>query len=189
MSDAYSVTSQSLQSLQSMQSRQSLQSTPSYISQQRRTFCCTKPTYTKSCKALDRLLKSRNDLGIMEVELERERSKGRYLIVACIVMILLCGVLFEDKWPEDWRGKLIDILEKGRPESAGNTPNGVSAEKSHEKHKNNNIHLFTSAAAYLCAYTVCAVFGRWNPSGNSPSRSLSRGIIPSGSCPGQSIDR
>ena len=44
-------------------------------------------------------------------------------------------MLFEDKWPEDWRGKLIDILEKGRPESAGNTPNGVSAEKSHEKHK------------------------------------------------------
>ena len=47
--------------------------------------------------------------------------------------------------------------------------------------KNNNIHLFTSVIAYLCAYTVWAVFGWWNPSGTSLSCSLTQGIITSGS--------
>mmetsp|Transcript_27304 Transcript_27304/g.41093 ORF Transcript_27304/g.41093 Transcript_27304/m.41093 type:complete len:557 (-) Transcript_27304:206-1876(-) len=132
ISDAYSVTSQSLQSLHSLQS---LQSTPSYVSQQRQTFCCPKPTYTKSRKALDRLLKSRNDLGEMEVELERERQRGRHLLTACVLMCILCAVLFVDKWPEDWRGSLIDVLERGRPESDGNNISSVNGEKNEGKHK------------------------------------------------------
>ncbi len=147
ISDAYSVTSQSLhsvQSMQSMQSLQSLQSTPSYVSQQRQTFCCPKPTYTKSRKALDKLLKSRNELGVVEVELERERKRGRYLLLACVFMCILCGVLFIDKWPEDWRGTLIDMLERGRPESDGKNGNSISGEKSTTKHHKDPLEAFRS---------------------------------------------
>jgi len=104
--DAHSVNSQSLQS-----------TTPSYISEQRQTFCCPGPTYTKSRKALDTLLKSKNDLEFLENELEHERRRGRLLLVACILMSILCGILFIDRWPEDWRGVIIEYLENGRDDS------------------------------------------------------------------------
>ena len=115
--DAYSITSQSIL-------------TPSYISDQRQNFVNpSTPSYTKSRKALNKMLKSRDGLQLMEEELNMERSRGRYLIVACIFMSIFCGVLFADRLPEDWRGSLIEILEKGR------TPPDISDNKVDEAKK------------------------------------------------------
>ncbi len=107
MDDAYS---------QSSSSSSTIHSESTYASEQRLNFGYGQNSrYTKSRRHLDKLLKSRNDMELIEAELEEERSRGRYLLVACVVMSVLCGFLFADKWPEDWRGALIETLEKGRP--------------------------------------------------------------------------
>ena len=103
--------------------------TPSYITQQRQSFCTprNKPTYTKSRRALNKLMKSQHDMEYIENELEEERKRGRFLLIACILMSIFCAFLFADRWPEDWRGALIELLQKGRErESTSNSQSAIT---------------------------------------------------------------
>ena len=119
MDDAYS------------QSSSTVHSESTYATEQRSSFSYgPTTTYTKSRRELNKLLKTRNDLELIESELEQEKSRGRYLLVACLAMSIFCGFLFADKWPEDWRGAMIETLEKGRPASVnGSTAKKVEQEK------------------------------------------------------------
>ncbi len=103
----------------SQSSSSTFQSDSTYASEQRRPFFHgATSNYTRSRRELNKLLKSKNDLALIEEELEQEKSKGRYLLFTCLVMCVVCGFLFADRWPEDWRGALIEVLEKGRPETS-----------------------------------------------------------------------
>ncbi len=124
--------------------------TPSYISQQRQSFCCNlnsnsvTPSYTKSRRALNKLLKSRKNLEVIETELENEKKKGRLLIFACVCMCIICGILFMDRWPEDWRGSLIHLLEKGRPTSNSATASASASATTGKKNVKDPLEAFRS---------------------------------------------
>jgi hypothetical protein len=59
---------------------------------------------------------------IAQIQLEDERRRGRWMLIACLSLAFVCMVLFKDRWPEDVRGALIKFLDNGE----GNAKNADS---------------------------------------------------------------
>jgi hypothetical protein len=98
--------------------------TPQFINHQRHS------TYTTSQRALKKLIRSQGDLQNISLELQHERSRARYLLIACVIMSILCGFLFIDRWPKDWRGDVIAILDPNSDTDGISTSSSLSTSPS-----------------------------------------------------------
>lgn len=64
-----------------------------------------------SRKESRRLLRDREHLLIVQAQLYDERRRGRWMVCACLILGTFCLILFKDRWPEDFRGALIQFLD------------------------------------------------------------------------------
>lgn len=101
----------------------SVNSDLSYLAAKRQSMLCgcllpgtsrLKIGYSSKKKERQAIMWSGEKMMEMEGELESERSKGRRLCLALFIMSFVCGVLFLDRLQGDWRGTLIEVLERGR---------------------------------------------------------------------------
>ena len=68
---------------------------------------------------------------IARMQLEEERRKGRWMLLACAVLGFFCLVLFKDRWPDDVKGAIIKFLDDGGSRNGANS--STKADSSKEK--------------------------------------------------------
>ena len=101
----------------------SVNSDLSYLAAKRQSMLCgclfprpnrLKFGYNSRSKQVKAIMQSEEKILEMEEELEAERRKGSRLCFALFIMSVVCGILFLDRLQGDWRGTLIEMLERGR---------------------------------------------------------------------------
>ena len=69
-------------------------------------------SYREVKREMEQLVRSKDELFRAEMKLQAEKQRGRWLLTLCAAMVCLCLVLFMDQLPSDWRGIMVDYLEK-----------------------------------------------------------------------------
>eukprot|EP00554_Chaetoceros_debilis_P013356 CAMPEP_0194120330 /NCGR_PEP_ID=MMETSP0150-20130528/43070_1 /TAXON_ID=122233 /ORGANISM="Chaetoceros debilis, Strain MM31A-1" /LENGTH=539 /DNA_ID=CAMNT_0038812401 /DNA_START=1 /DNA_END=1617 /DNA_ORIENTATION=- len=79
-------------------------------------------------REMSSVFQSRDKLMLAEMQLDEERRRGRCMLFACIVLSVFCMALFKDRWPDDIKKAIIDLLDDGTRNTAPHIVPGSTEE-------------------------------------------------------------
>lgn len=84
----------------------------------------TQGSYMEVKREMEQLVNSKDQLHRAEISLESEKTRGRCLLVTCIMLFIFCTVIFMDQMPKSWKTSMINYL--GKDEQAVETKINVA---------------------------------------------------------------
>ncbi len=81
-------------------------------------------------RRMSNVLNQRDALMLAQMQLEEEKRRGKTMLFACIFLTCMCMILFKDRWPQDFRGALINLLDDGSHQAAASSAASDSVQSS-----------------------------------------------------------